>query len=200
MELMKIGELAEKCGLPVSTIRHYLDLEILKPAQFTDGGQFLFDETTIHRVELIKNLTEKGLNLTQVKEQLDAKRIEKKVAIIDDDVDFAKLVADILGTTHPNWEIKQITNVFDAGHTLVEFIPDLVVLDIRLPGVKGFDICKFIKEHDILKHSKVLAVTSYNTRKSKETMMAMGADAYMGKPIDVDAFLKQIDELFGVTK
>lgn len=200
MNLMKIGELAEKCGLPVSTIRHYLDLEILKVAEYTDGGQFLFDEKSIKRVEVIKNLSDKGFNLSQIKEQLDAERLIKKIAIIDDDADFAKMVADIIEKTHQGWEVKMITNVFDAGHILVELMPDLVVLDIRLPGVKGYDICKFIKGHDILKLAKVFAVTSYDSKKSKEGMMEVGSDGYMAKPLDIDLFLQKIDELLGIEK
>lgn len=200
MELMKIGELAEKSGIPISTIRHYLDLKLLQIAQQTEGGHYLFNEETLERIEFIRNLLNKGWDLGEIKEYLDPNRKQKRIIIVDDEKNYAKVMEAILSKMHSEWKIKIVTNVFDAGHVLMEFMPDLVILDIGLPGMEGNDICKFIKNNKKLKFTKVLAVTSNDTEESRRKMLQAGADAYMPKLMELQDILNKIDELFIISK
>ncbi|OGS34292.1 MAG: hypothetical protein A2293_08555 [Elusimicrobia bacterium RIFOXYB2_FULL_49_7] len=195
-DLLKIGEVAEKTKLPVSKIRYYTDLKIIDVAAYTDGGQYLYDEkATSDRINHIEELSKRGLSLQEIKEYILGHREKKKVVVIDDDSDFVKMVEDAIQHAHGEWEVRSSTNVFEAGHVLTDFLPDLVILDLFLPGVKGFEISKFIRSNQVLKHTKILAVSAHDTKKNVDEINKSGADAFMAKPINFEKFLAKVDEL-----
>lgn len=192
-EILKIGEIAEKSGLPISTIRHYTSKGLLRVVAYTDGGQYLYDkEGTLEELNYISEMQNRGMSLEEICQKNSNNGKFKKIVIIDDDEDFAKYLKDAVMNAYPKWETRTCINVFDAGHLLVYSLPDLVFLDIQLPGVDGYEICKFIKTNIALKHTKVIAMTSNNTEQSRKKMLDNGADDYLPKPIDVEILLKAI--------
>lgn len=124
---------------------------------------------------------------------------KKKVAIIDDDQEMVKLISDFLAPIYPTWEIRSAGSIFDFANTILDFIPDVIVLDINLPGVKGFDICKFIKTNPSFVKSKVLAVSAFDSKDRREKMKECGADDFVAKPIDLEEFLEKIKKLLAIT-
>jgi DNA-binding response OmpR family regulator len=75
----------------------------------------------------------------------------------------------------------------------------LVILDLLLPGVDGFQVCKMIREDQETKHTKILAVTGYDSADIKKKIIDSGADDYLGKPLDYTQTLEKISKLLGVT-
>jgi len=84
---------------------------------------------------------------------------------------------------------------FEAGVKIIEFKPGLVILDLVMPGMDGFEACRRIKENSNTAHIKVLAITGYDTEENKERIMSAGADAFMPKPLDMDRLLPNVDDL-----
>ena len=93
-------------------------------------------------------------------------------------------------------------NVFeaDSGKEVFNFLsdhsPDVILLDIQLPGIDGVEILKRIREGDLTKEIKVIALTAYTMRGDKERFEAEGFDGYLPKPIEPKTFASQILEIY----
>lgn len=84
---------------------------------------------------------------------------------------------------------------FEAAAKVVKFKPDLIILDLFMPGIDGFEICKRIKEEADTAHIKILAVTGYDLEENRKRIMASGADGFMAKPLAIDTLLQQVEAL-----
>jgi CheY-like chemotaxis protein len=77
--------------------------------------------------------------------------------------------------------------------------PDLVLLDVMLPDVNGFDVLTRMREHAVLRDIPVLMLTSIATRESVIKGLVCGADGYVTKPFQVDVLVKAIQTIFGLS-
>lgn len=75
--------------------------------------------------------------------------------------------------------------------------PDLIVMDIQLPGMSGLEVTKWIKEDDALRAIPVVAVTAFAMKGDEEKIRQAGCDAYIAKPMSTSSFLKTIERLLG---
>lgn len=73
--------------------------------------------------------------------------------------------------------------------------PDLIVLDIMLPLLDGFEVCRRIRGNETLGHTKILMLTARGHESAIEKSLALGADAYMTKPFSTRELVKKINEL-----
>ncbi len=71
--------------------------------------------------------------------------------------------------------------------------PDLILLDIQLPGMDGHAVARAIKSDPLLKHIPVIAVTSYAMVGDREKCFAAGAEGYIEKPINPDSFVAEVE-------
>ncbi len=74
--------------------------------------------------------------------------------------------------------------------------PDLILMDIQLPGKDGITVTREIKGNAATRDIPVFALTSYAMKGDRERMMEAGFDSYMSKPINVGEFLKTVDDFF----
>lgn len=198
-ELLKISEIAEVAKVLPSTIRHYTEIGLLKVAGFTDGGHRLYwREQTLSQLAKIKALTKRGLALPEIKSELEGKSKVKKVLVVDDETEICELVTELLKMKFPDWQVRVAQDGFTAGRALGEFLPHLVVLDLMLPGVNGFEVCKQIRRDPALTGIKVLAITGYDSPDMRAKIMECGADDYLAKPMDNRVLLEKIVRLLEV--
>ena len=78
---------------------------------------------------------------------------------------------------------------------MVDFTPDLVILDLMLPGVNGFDVCRQIRADPDNAGIRILAVTGYDTPENMKKIMDAGADRYLTKPMDTREIVKAVSQL-----
>ena len=88
-----------------------------------------------------------------------------------------------------------MTNGFDAGRLLYTFSPDIIILDLIMPGLDGFEVCRNIKSDPLTKHMKIIAVTGYPSRDNIQKIKSEGASSYMVKPLDYRELHKTIKSL-----
>lgn len=120
--------------------------------------------------------------------------------IVDDQPDIRKLVERVIKSIDDSAEVDQAQDGFEAGTKLLERFPNLIVLDIGLPGINGFNICKRIRSDDRFKQTKILIITGNNTPEAKEKMEAAGADEFLPKPFDSHTLKNVILKLVGQQK
>jgi len=117
-----------------------------------------------------------------------------RVLVVDDEVAVTQMVARAIETAHPTCEVIQAHDGFAAGTVVATLQPDVVVLDLRMPGIDGYEVCRLIKSQDGTKHTVVIAITAYPSPQNEERIRRCGAAAYLTKPLDLDALLGQIGE------
>ncbi len=116
-----------------------------------------------------------------------------KILIVEDNALNVKLFCDLLAAHgHEPQAVTDSRQALDAAH---EFSPDLVITDIQLPHVTGFDLIRMMREDDKLSEVPIMAVTAYSARGDEERIRAAGAQAYVSKPISVVRFAETVDQL-----
>ena len=73
---------------------------------------------------------------------------------------------------------------FEAGQKLQTFRPHTVLLDLMMPGINGFDVCRKIKENPETRDTRVVVMTGYHTLENMMQAMEAGAEACLTKPLD----------------
>ncbi len=75
--------------------------------------------------------------------------------------------------------------------------PDLILMDLSLPVIDGWEAVRRLKANDDLKHIPVIALTAYAMRGDEERARACGCDDYMAKPLDEDLLFEKLDHFLG---
>lgn len=119
----------------------------------------------------------------------------KKILIADDEPDVVQLVAMLLKPE--GYELVTAETGEDAIEQVQEQRPDLVLLDILMPGGHGFSVLKSIRENPELRATKVMILSSKSYAEDRRRALDAGADAYMTKPFDADALLNTVKGLLG---
>ena len=117
----------------------------------------------------------------------------KTILIVEDDDLSMKLENDLLQAQ--GHEILQSVDGRDALQLASDHNPDLIIMDIQLPGVSGLDHVKALKADEALKDIPVLAVTAFALAGDREKFLGAGCDDYIAKPISVPHFLELVDKL-----
>ena len=114
--------------------------------------------------------------------------------IIEDDKDFADMLAQFIEEIFPIVRIKIAYNPFDAGDLLHIFKPDLVMLDLMMDGLNGFSICHRIKNTPATADITVIAMTGVLTDDNVNRIVELGAETCFGKPINFTLLKKVITQ------
>ena len=195
--LLKLGEVAELSHLSIGTIRHYSNIGLIVHEGRTQGNFRLFKKKeTLEHLIFIKRLIGQGMNLEQVQEELKKPLQLKEVLLVDDQKDVCEVIQELLKDVPVNLHIEY--DGFGAGRALGEMLPDLVILDINLPGVNGFDICRQIKSTQRFAATKILAITGYDSPENAQKIFACGANAYLAKPFEIPDLMTKISELLHI--
>ena len=118
-----------------------------------------------------------------------------KVLIADDDLEVMDLTVAALSRLKNNPEIKTVDTGIDAWKEIKNFLPDLLVLDLKMPGIYGTNICEKLRRTEIGKKMKILVMTSYLTPGVRKMVEESGSDVCIEKPFDPNELLKMAEEL-----
>ncbi|MDB4941210.1 MAG: histone protein [Labilithrix sp.] len=117
------------------------------------------------------------------------------VLVADDEPSMLELVARHLRTmSGPKLEVIIASDGEEAWRQAREHLPDLVVLDVMMPGMSGWEVCRKIREDVALAHTGVVMLTGIGENLNQMTSPLYGADAYIDKPFEFDDFDDKIRE------
>jgi len=121
--------------------------------------------------------------------------MSRTILVIDDQEDNRRILRDLL--TNSGFEvIEAVTG--EEGVTLAEArAPDLILMDIQLPGIDGYEATRQIKAKPALRATPLIVVTSYALSGDDVKAFAAGADAYVSKPFSPRAMLAKVREFLG---
>jgi len=112
------------------------------------------------------------------------------ILIVEDNEKNRKLVRDVL--TFKGYRLAEAETGEDGVRLARELHPDLILMDIQLPGINGITALAQIREDPALRHIPVIAVTASAMTHDRQKIMASGFDGYQSKPINVKDFLAAV--------
>jgi two-component system, cell cycle response regulator DivK len=118
-------------------------------------------------------------------------RAGKSVLIVEDNPMNMKLFAAMIASQ--GYRVLQAT---DGSHGLdiaLRQHPDLIIMDIQLPGTSGLEITHSLKADDATRDIPIIATSAFTLRGDEEKILASGCDGYMAKPIAISDFLALIE-------
>ncbi len=176
------AEASKILGVARTTIVKWIDDGLIK-AFVTPGGH-----RKIRREDLEEFVKKQGIPLIK-------KKIKKRILIVDDNPDDVKLLQMFFLAASDKYEVYSANNGFQAIYKIGELKPDLVILDLFMPDMDGFAVCKNIKENPETRNIKVIAITAFPSEENKKRVLACGAEAFFAKPLDLERLIKRILEL-----
>jgi len=114
----------------------------------------------------------------------------RRVLVVEDNPRNLKLVRDVL--THYGFEVVEATSGEQGLSLAAQVAPDLVLMDLQLPGIDGAEALRRLREAESTRSVPVVAVTAFAMDDDRERALACGFDGYLEKPISVRALPEQL--------
>jgi chemosensory pili system protein ChpA (sensor histidine kinase/response regulator) len=128
----------------------------------------------------------------------EAARYEERVTtvmVVDDSVTVRKVTSRLLERN--GMEVVTAKDGLDAVAQLQDHQPDIILLDIEMPRMDGFEVASFVRHDDTLRETPICMITSRTGEKHRERAMAIGVNEYLGKPFQETELLDTIKRLTG---
>jgi two-component system cell cycle response regulator DivK len=121
--------------------------------------------------------------------------MSKRVLVVDDQEDNRRILRDLLDTV--GYAVVEAEDGEQAVALAREHVPDLILMDIQLPVMDGYEATRRIKADPALKAIPIIAVTSYALSGDDEKAFEAGCEAYVTKPFSPKALLAKVREYLG---
>ena len=120
---------------------------------------------------------------------------KKRILVVDDNPRNLKLAFDVLEDAA--YEVVEAVNAEEAQSMIDRNLPDLILMDIALPGMDGLTLTRKIKANERTKHIRIIALTAFAMKGDDQKALAAGCDGYITKPIDIHQLPVQVAEILG---
>jgi two-component system alkaline phosphatase synthesis response regulator PhoP len=120
---------------------------------------------------------------------------KKRILIVDDELDLLETIQ--INLEVEGYECLVAYDGFRAFDRARNEKPDLIILDVMLPGMNGYKVCRLLKFDEKCKHIPIIMLTAEAQEKDRQTGQEAGADFYMTKPFSADKLLAKVKEYLG---
>jgi DNA-binding response OmpR family regulator len=119
----------------------------------------------------------------------------KKILIVDDEPNIVVSLEFIM--RQKGYEVRAVNNGKDALAAIGEFVPDLVLLDVMMPYMSGYELAQKVRENLAWSRMKIVMLSAKGRDVEVTKGMAMGADAYVTKPFSTKDLVEKVRALLG---
>jgi excisionase family DNA binding protein len=182
---LTIADVAAQLMVSSATVRLWCESGLIA-CETTLGGHRRFRQADIDALLASRAATDKT----------PAQGKAPSILIIDDDAEQVQTLADRLIRAAPNLTVHTASNGFSGGMKAAQLKPDVVLLDLMMPGMNGIDVCRMLRAEPQTRSIRVIACTGYANADQVEAIMAAGAEECLHKPI----VLPQLLQLLGAVK
>ena len=116
-----------------------------------------------------------------------------KVLVVDDEPNIVLAIEFLM--QHEGFEVRTAADGLQAIEIAMDFLPDIILLDVMMPLLDGFDTAARMRNMPALTDTKIIFLTAKGTQKDKETGYAKGAEYYIVKPFDNDMLVSMVHEI-----
>lgn len=181
MRYLTTGEVASRCQVSVGTVKNWIEAGQLEAFR-TPGRHFRIRASELRRFQAAYGFGT---------ETDDPPRI----LVVDDQQDFVELALDALKDLLPGVRVEGACGGYEALLKIGSLQPHLLVLDLRMPGLDGFEVCRRVKEAPETKATKIVAMTGFEDDQAEQLALTCGADAFLTKRAGLAALGRHIVSL-----
>ncbi|MFQ5961613.1 MAG: response regulator [Candidatus Methylomirabilales bacterium] len=182
MQFLTTGEFAQACQISIPTVKRWIREGHLAAFR-TAGGHYRITEQEFKRFKLASGMPVEEAG-------------RPRILIIEDDKALCNELVEAL-----SWDQKYEVEAAGEGYgglmRVGTFYPHLLILDLRMPGLDGFEVCKRVKEYPVTRSIKIVAITAYPDENARERILTAGADAFLEKPIQLVKLQTEVARLLG---
>ena len=186
-ELLTTGEIAKYCHVTHRGVLKWVASGKLK-AYRTPGNH-----SRVSVEDFINFLREYKMPIPV---ELEAISTLKKILIVDDDRGIVHALRRILMMEN-KYEIEEAFDGFEAGKKFSAFKPDLIILDIHMPALDGYQVFANIRQDEKNKNTKILIISGVNEAKEIQKINELGAEGFLQKPFSHEALKEQMNRILG---
>jgi excisionase family DNA binding protein len=179
-------EISQICEVNPTTVQNWVKDNKLK-AFVTPGGH-----RRIKREDLYRFLVQFKM---PVPPEFEALR--PLVMIVDDETVIREMLVELIKSTDCDLEVSCAENGIDALLKIGERAPDLLILDIRMPGMNGVEVCRRLKSSERNRAIKIAAISGDTSPSMQKHILEAGVDLFFTKPLDVLGFRTEVLKLIG---
>jgi len=181
-QILTPNQVAELMMVSPATVRQWASKGLIK-ALTTPGGHRRFRMSDIVLFAQKKGVT---LNIDDDSESLTS------ILIAEDDKQFAGYLEELVKSFDDNLRVKVANDGFETGRLIHTFHPNLILMDLMMPMMDGFETCKSIKSDPETAQIQIIAMTGYGSEKNQKRILELGAEDCLLKPIDEDVLEQYI--------
>jgi len=122
----------------------------------------------------------------------------KEILIVDDEPDVVVPIQFLM--EQQGYRVMAAERGEDALDLIYHYKPDLVLLDIMLPGIDGYEVCEIVRLNPDFRNVKIMFLTAKGREVDIAKGLALGADAYLTKPFSNDEFVAKVKEILEKTQ
>ncbi|MGH8080729.1 MAG: response regulator, partial [Lysobacter sp.] len=142
-------------------------------------------------------LQEFALNAPPPPSPVETRRVPL-VMVVDDSVTMRKVTGRVL--ERHNFEVVTAKDGIDALERMAERVPDLMLLDIEMPRMDGYELATQMKADAVLRDVPIVMITSRTGEKHRQRAFEIGVERYLGKPYQEPELIRNVFELLGISR
>ena len=118
------------------------------------------------------------------------------VVLADDDIEIRRILKRTVSTL--DCDVMEAEDGEQGLELIIEYRPDLVILDVMMPTISGWELCKYIRSKPALEKTPIVMLTAIGKTVNEMTSPLYGADAYLDKPFDIEDIVEVVSRLLGL--
>jgi excisionase family DNA binding protein len=189
-DIMTVFMASKFCRVSPKTIINWIDAGHIK-AYKTVGGH-----RRINRSDLEGFMRKQGIPIPKNEPEDQTRRI----LVVDDDPIIVESIVQALEEDERNYDVISASDGFEAGLQVRQFKPHLVILDIMMPDIKGYEVCRRIKSDEDTRETKIIVLSAYLDEEKFKKMKEYGADVCFSKPLPLPRLKAEVAALLGLNE
>lgn len=187
MEYLTTGNIAKQLGITPRTVIRYIKKGVLKSYKLPGRGN-----NRVAKKDFIAFCKANALPLTNETAVIEEAVKRPKVLIIDDDINVCKSISRVIKRQYIDTIIAQ--DSFQAGALLYEHKPQIMTLDLHMPGINGLDVLRFTRENPEFVNMKIIIISGTAIENMQQVLID-GADANIQKPYSNQTLISTVQQL-----
>lgn len=175
------GEVAARCDVSLGAVKNWIRQGKLRAVR-TPGGHFRVAAADFERFRAAFRFPAAPVG-------------EWRILVVDDERDVVETILDGLRDIRPLPQLEIALDGYEGLLKVGTFRPHVLIFDINLPGVDGYQICRRIKADPMTRVTRIVAITGDVTSASKAAAIAAGVDGFFGKPFELPAVTAMVRRL-----
>lgn len=182
-DILTTGEVAKICNVAPRTVSKWFDSGQLRGYRIPGSKDRRIPLSSLIRFMKVHNIPLDGLQSGRT-----------RILIVDDESEIVDVLEKVL-TEQANYEVRTSHSGFAAGVECEKFKPQVILLDMHLPDVRGEDVLKLIRDNPDLQLTKVIAMSGKLTDGQAQHLVNNGFDSYLKKPFHVRQVIEAVEEV-----